>query len=560
MSRMDKRLQEVGNVNIKRLWFIGALATFVLVALLARLFYIQVIKYDLYTTEVNKQRQMHIPLNSGRGQLLDRNLIPLTDRTEKPMVVIFPHLFAINDESIALLKTLTGLSEYELRNRLTTGSSLVELPLQEEMKAADYIASQARGLFVVNKRLRYDEMPRLSHVIGYISQADKTGLFGIEKALDNLLRGKETRSLAAVVDGRKRLLPGEGYTLVDQSTDQRHVRLTVDYHIQALAEDILDKEKLDGAVVISKIDTGELLAIASRPNFDPNNISQHLNSSGDELYNKALQLTFPPGSIFKIVVAAAALEAGLVDLEEAFFCGGLEEVGNIQIKCNSYSIGGHGHISFREAFAESCNSTFIQLGQRIGAEHIISMARRLGLGEKVGIGLLEEEAGNLPAGDQLLGPAIGNISIGQGVIEVTPLQINQLTQIIANGGVKKPLYIIDAVLDDGYEVLERINSSSEEVLLQGEVLEMLQFLMEQVMQEGTGSEVGELAGVTAGKTGTAQASARGEAVLHAWFTGYYPADNPQYAITVFLQNGGSGGKVAVPIFKQLIEGINALGY
>ncbi len=560
MSRMDKKMMHMENVNIKRLWFIGVLATFLILTLLARLFYIQVVKHDLYTTEVNKQRRMHIPLNSGRGLLLDRNMIPLTDRTEKPMVVIFPQLFNINDEGLAILTDLTGLSETELTNRLTTTSSLVELPLQEKLSIEDFNSNQIRGLFVVNKRLRYDEMPRLSHVIGYINQADKNGLYGIEKALDNLLKGKETRSLAAVVDGRKRLLPGEGYTLVNQSEDQRHVRLTIDYHIQALAEEIMDREKLDGAVVVSKIDTGELLSIVSRPNFDPNNISLHLNSSGDELYNKALQLTFPPGSIFKIVVAAAALEAGLVDMEEVFFCGGLEEVGNIQIKCNSYSSGGHGYINFREAFAESCNSTFIQLGQRVGAEHIINMARRLGLGETVGIGLMEEEAGNLPSGDQLLGPAIGNISIGQGVIEVTPLQINQMTQIIANDGVKKPLYIIDSVLNDSYEVLERISNDTEEVLLKGEVLEMLQFLMEQVMVEGTGKVVGELAEVTAGKTGTAQASARGQAVLHAWFTGYYPAENPQYAITVFIQNGGSGGKVAVPIFKQIIEGIIGLGY
>ena len=559
MSRMDKKLQEVTGVNVKKLFFIGIVTTFIMFSLVIRLFYIQVIKKDLYTTEVNKQRRMHIPLNSGRGLILDRNLIPLTDRSDRTMVVVFPQLFTINDENLEYLRALTGIPIIDLRNRIKGNSSLIEFPLVES-KEIENPTNQIRGIFVVNKKLRYDEFPKLSHIIGYINQTDKRGLYGLEKSLDNILQGRETRSLAAVVDGRKRLLPGEGYTLVNQGTNQKLVKLTIDYHLQRVVEEIMDKRKYDGAVVISRVETGELLTIVSRPNYSPNNISEHLSSNGDELYNKALQLTFPPGSIFKIIVAAAALERGIVDLEDEFFCSGIEQIGNVQIKCNSYNNGGHGIITFREAFAESCNSTFIQLGQKVGAENIINMAKALGLGEKVGIGVLEEEEGNLPTGNQLLGPAIGNISIGQGVIEVTPLQINQISQMIANGGLKKSLYVVDSVLDDGYKVLEKLENQAEEQQLEGETLDKLQFLMEQVMKEGTGKDVGSLSVETAGKTGTAQASTKGQPVLHAWFTGYYPIDRPQYAITVFVQNGGSGGKVAVPVFKEIIENIKLLGY
>ena len=558
MSRMKNKMQELQSVNIKKLWFMGILATVVMVSLTVRLFYIQIVKHDLYTTEVNKQRRMHIPLNSGRGLILDRNLIPMTDRVEKTIVIVFPQLFTINDDTIGYLYWLTGIRTEDLINRIRSTNSIIELPLLEIAKES--VLQQVRGLFIVNKKQRYDELPKLSHIIGYINQSDKRGLYGLEKSLDSLLQGKETRTLAAVVDGRKRLLPGEGYTLVNQGANQTHVKLTIDYHLQSLVEGIMDSHGKDGAVVVSRIDTGELLAIASRPNFKANSISEHLNSNGDELYNKALQLTFPPGSIFKIVVAAAALEEGLVDFDEEFFCNGIEQIGNVQIKCNSFNQGGHGSITFLEAFAESCNSTFIQLGQRIGAERIVDMAKRLGLSEKLGIGILEEESGNLPKGDELLGPAIGNISIGQGVIEVTPLQINQLTQIIANGGMKKSLFLVDSVLDDNYKLIEKLDITEGERLLQPEIVEKLQLLMEQVMKEGTGKDVGEFSSETGGKTGTAQATAKGQSVLHAWFTGYYPAEKPQYAITVFIQNGGSGGKVAVPIFRELLEKMKEMNF
>lgn len=557
MSRMEKKNQQVNATTIKKLWIIGVVATLGMLILTFRLFYIQVVKHDLYTTEVNKQRRMHIPLDSGRGQILDRRLIPLTDRAENTIVVVYPQLFTVNDASLSYLRGLTGIPQGELRSRLEGSGSVLELPLLDDN--INSISDQIRGLFVVNKRLRYEEAPSLSHIIGYINQADKKGLYGLEKSLDDILKSKEASSLAAVVDGRKRLLPGEGYTQINTGDNQNHVKLTIDYHIQTIVENIMDNQQLDGAVVVSKVNTGELLAVVSRPNFNPNRISQHLNSNGDELFNKALQLTFPPGSVFKIIVTAAALEKNLVELNEVFFCSGIEKVGNVQIKCNSYEVGGHGDITFEKAFAESCNSTFIQVGQKVGADNIIEMARLLGLGERVGIGLVEEEAGKLPEGDQLLGPAIGNISIGQGVIEVTPLQINQLTQIIANNGLKNSLFIVDSILDDSYQLINKPQRQVHEVQIGEKTIKELQLLMSRVMLEGTGKDVGELAAETAGKTGTAQASSKGKAVLHAWFTGYYPTEKPQYAITVFLQGGGSGGRVAVPIFKKIIEEIRLLG-
>ncbi|MBM7613966.1 peptidoglycan D,D-transpeptidase FtsI family protein [Alkaliphilus hydrothermalis] len=571
-SRKDhtKRDSEEGAiVNRKRLIIMGMVASIMIVALMGRLFYIQIMKNDLYTTEVNKQRNISIPLSSGRGIIYDRNLIPLTDRTEETIGVIFPQLFQSNRENLSFLSSLTGVSTIELNSRIKRAKHIMEIPMKQELDWNDRRLVNTRGFFVIEKRSRYDTKNLLSHVIGYIGLVDKRGMSGLERSMEDVLAGQGTKSIAAVLDGRKRLLPGEGYTVVNTNKDEKHIKLTVDYHIQAIVEAALDKQESRGAVVVSDVETGEILAMASRPNFNPYNISKHLNSKGDELFNKGIQMTFPPGSIFKIVVAAAALEEGLVDLDEVFFCDGVEEVGNVAIRCNSHSQGGNGEITFQEAFANSCNSTFIQVGQRIGAEKIMEMAEHLGFNHKLNIGLIEEEKGNLPTGDYLKGPAIGNISIGQGQIEATPLQINQLTQIIANGGRRRTLYLIDEVVNNLQEkvemaLLEEVKVQArqfEKEPLKKETIKKLQYMMGLVMQKGTGKGIGEeLAKSSAGKTGTAQSTEKGQSVLHAWFTGYYPTDKPKYAVTVFLQNGRSGGGNAVPVFREIVVKMKELGY
>ncbi|GAB6087902.1 peptidoglycan D,D-transpeptidase FtsI family protein [Alkaliphilus crotonatoxidans] len=558
MRRENKLDQE--KIKTSRILILGVVSSLIIMALGVRLFYIQFFKHELYTTEVNKQRSLTIPLSSGRGLIYDRNLIPLTDRTEETVIIVFPQLFTESEENMSFLSEITGISIANLKLRLPQGGYPVEFTPREALDWQDQRIVNTRGLFIINKRKRYDQHHVLSHVIGYISGVDRRGISGLEKSMEEILQGQESRAVAAILDGRKRLLPGEGYRLIDASTKEQHVKLTVDYHIQKIIESALDQKHYQGAIVVSEVATGKILAMASRPNFDPNQINQHLNSQGDELYNKAVQMTFPPGSIFKIIVAAAALEDHQVTLEEEFTCTGMETVGNIEIRCNSFEKGGNGTLSFQEAFAKSCNSTFIQVGQRLGANRIMEMARAFGLGQRVDINLVEEEAGYLPQGDQLIGPAIGNISIGQGEIEVTPLQINQLTQIIANDGVKKPLTIVEGIIDGQYRTLQSFDREEEAPFLRAATIKQLQHLMGQVMEYGTGKGVGsQLGAITAGKTGTAQSSSRGKTVLHAWFSGYYPKENPQYAITIFIQDGQSGGGIAVPLFKEIVEAIGELG-
>lgn len=473
--------------------------------------------------------------------------------------MIFPQLFTINQESLSFLKEITGGFENEWVSKIQHSKYLIEIPVNTEINWNDKRAINIPGLFIVGKRQRYDDYPILSHTIGYINQVDKKGMAGIERALDSILMTNSSQNLAATVDGRKHFLPGEGFAIVNNYIGQRDIRLTIDYFMQKIAEEVMDKKVQKGAIIISDVKTGEILALVSRPNYNPNKIAEHIESTGDELYNKAIQMTFPPGSIFKIILAAEALEQGLVTLDDIFYCKGYEEVGNIIIKCSSCVIGENKKISFQKAFSESCNSTFIQLGQKLEAKNIIEMASRVGLGRTLDIGLPEEESGKLPKDDELRGPAIGNISIGQGELEVTPLQINQLTQIIANDGIKQPLFLLKDILRD-YHTLEAFGREKASRILSKDTAKTLQQLMQSVMKDGTGKGVHDLANITAGKTGTAQSVKKGEPVLHAWFTGYYPAKTPKYAITVLIQEGGFGGTVAVPVFKEILKEMILQGY
>lgn len=543
----------------KKLLLIGFISTACLMGLLIRLYFIQIVSSDLYVTEVNRQRSFSIPLNSGRGNIYDRNYIPFTDRQEEGVLLIFTKLFDVNDRNLSLIEDLTGLPHQELTTKLSGTQQYVQLELLNDIDVKNEGEAMPHGVFIFDRRSRYEDFQRLVHVIGYINNSDNKGMTGLERAFNDILLNSYEKNLVAVLDGKKRILPGAGFSTKSVSNG-RHLQLTIDYHLQRLAEEALKNQNKNGAVVISNIKTGELLAIASSPVYNPNMIENHINSYGDELYNKALQMTFPPGSIFKILVTAAALEGELVALDEVFYCSGQQEIGNVSIKCSVHSRDEEVAITFENAFAQSCNSTMIQVGQRVGAEAIINMAKAFGLGEKVNIGILEEEGGHLPSGDRILGPAIGNISIGQGEIEVTPLQVNQLTQIIANNGVRKSLYLIDKIIDDNYNIIEELPKPVEETVISREIAETIQYLMKRVMTQGTGKTIEDLASVTAGKTGTAQSTYRGQEVLHGWFTGYYPNDNPTYAVTVFIQQGGSGGRNAVPVFKEVLENMIKLGY
>ncbi|EOD00120.1 peptidoglycan D,D-transpeptidase FtsI family protein [Caldisalinibacter kiritimatiensis] len=550
---------------VRRLYILSFISLMVFSILLGRIFYIQVIKGEKYKHAAESQRIRKVRIQPARGIIYDRNLIPLTNRKRIPTIIVFKEIVNDAEETLEYLKDITGQSKDQIKEYMDNSKKIVEIPIK---KSEITNLKNKKGILKVNKVLRYEKDNILAHVIGYINKSENKGQSGIELLYDDILAMKDLNidddygTVKVTLDGKNRLIPGFGYKTVT-STDRditNSVKLTIDYHIQKLVENIMDVEKKNGAVIVAEVETGNIVAMVSRPNIDQDNISAHYNSQMNDCYNKAIQYPYPPGSLFKIVVLLSALEEEKVSLDEEFVCSGYEEVGSTIIKCHTYNTGGHGCINVQEAFYDSCNSVFIKLGKRVGAKKIIETAKKLGFGEKIGIGLEEEKAGRLPKGDELFGPAIGNISIGQGTIEVTPLQITNMMMVIANNGIQKDMRLIEGIVTERGNMVKKYRSNEEKIVIQPKYNNILMEYMEDVIEKGTAKNISlDDIGGGGGKTGSAQAILNGNETIHAWFSGYFPKEKPKYVITVLIEEGISGGKCAAPIFEKIARGITLLG-
>lgn len=548
MRKKSKTKQE------KRLSIVLFTFSFIFMSLFARLMYIQAYKGKVYYERAIRQSEIKIDLTSNRGTIYDRDNVALTDNENEDIVVILKRNFNLDKEKIDILKKVTKLSEKEIYNEFETKSNMIELKIKYLNENLRKEIESKSAILIVNKKYRYRSENILTHVLGYINKYENKGVSGIEKSKNDLLKDQNREYVEAFVDARKNVIPGSFKKYKSNNTNYKNIKLTIDYNIQSIVEKALDKKHKDGAVVVSDVNTGEILAMTSRPNFNPNKIEKYINSENQELLNKAIQCKYPPGSIFKIIVTLAAFEEGVVDEEEKFNCKGYIEFDGMKIKC--WKREGHGEETFKEAFYNSCNPVFVEVGKRLGSKKILETAKRMGLSDKIDIGLEEEKETALPKGDSVKGNAIGNISIGQGDIEVTPLQINQMTQIIANNGVYKKLYLFDSILDQNMNEIEKYKIEKDKVVMSPFIVNRTKKLMEGVVEEGTAKNIKGIHGNSAGKTGSAEYYINGKKFVHGWFTGYYPAKIPKYVVTVFVYDGKSGGGAAAPVFKDIIENIN----
>ncbi|NLV89489.1 MAG: penicillin-binding protein 2 [Tissierellia bacterium] len=540
------------NKKVKtRILAFNILSIIVFFSLMGRLYFIQIYNNEKLTLESLKQRSVEVSLSSSRGPIYDRNLIPLTNRERIKTLIGQRDIIINNKDLLELIINNTSLSKRELQDILNTNNKLVKIPLNKDIDIPDM-----NNIFIMDIINRYSKDNILSHVIGYINRAENRGETGIEKVYDEFLRNSDKEYFFVEYDKNRSLILGGSYYVDNTITSEEPagVKLTIDYRIQKIVEEILDQVDENGAVVVADIESGEILALASRPSFNQENIEDYLNRTDMSLYNKAIQVSYPPGSIFKIVVTLAALEENMDFLERDFYCKGYEKINNVIINCNNKN--GHGHIDLKEGFAKSCNSIFIQIGKEIGAKKIIDMAERLGFGNKINIGLLEEVEGSLHQGEELLGPAIGNISIGQDKIQATPLQITNMLVTIANDGIEKDMTIVQGITTkDGIMIKPYYKEEDRRIISRQSAL-ILQDLLKEVLNSGTASSLDlEEIGGGAGKTGSAEGSLGGRPTIHGWFAGYFPRDNPKYAITVLVEEASSGSKSAAPIFERICKKI-----
>ncbi len=327
--------------------------------------------------------------------------------------------------------------------------------------------------------------------------------------------------------------------------------LTLDLDIQRQAEECLGERK--GSIVVLDTHTGGVVAMASYPRFDPNTFGadygQLVANRDKPLLNRSTQALLPPGSTFKMVTALTALAEGKIDPNTHFYCAGAVNVGNRRFRCTS----SHGNVDLRRAIEHSCNVYFFETAKRLDGKAIRRWAKKFGFGKKTGIDVPFEAPGNVPlpkyAGERL------NISIGQGDLLVTPLQMAQMVSTIANDGrTAKPHLLRKVVTDDGALIRKEETGDSHLAGLPGEDFLPVREAMRQVVIGGTARRKGlEQLGV-AGKTGTAQIGSSDK--NHLWFVGYAPFNAPRYAFCVVLERAsGHSGSVAAPVARQLVSGI-----
>lgn len=515
-----------------------------------RIAYIQFFSTDTLAESAFKQRLSNDSVETLRGNILDRNGISFTNRSQKYSALIKPAYLPKSESEREKVSTVLGLEPDTLDS---LGSKSGPVVLAADKAAGDAIIDMKTDWVTVLHSLnRYDDGTLAKHVLGYLSGKDKVGQAGLEKAYENELRDSSTFEIGAVTDAAKNPIKGLGYRMKTSGPDKKlNVRLTLDYHIQKIVEEVMDKNSVSGAVVIEDVATGDILAMASKPDFDPGAVENYLGSSGKELFNKATA-AYNLGSVFKIIDVAAMYEYTDI-IPESDFCMGAVNINGLLFKCSSYLSGGHGEVDLEQAFAKSCNSYFIDLCQKIGYKNLISMARQFGLAECTGISDqgVSEAKGSLPPLTGYFSQAdIANLAIGQGVLLATPVQVADVVATVANGGIKNKVNIVDSLTDEDGRIVKEIRVKEGHRIISRETADKIKSLMEAVTSYGTGTAAGmEYYGGAGGKTGSAETGTSG--VVHAWFAGYFPTAQPKYSITVFIENGQYGGKAAAPIFSEI---------
>jgi len=517
--------------------FIGFILLLALLA--ARLTQIQILESERFASVNAKQQRIILDGEDTRGTIFDRNGNRLTGADESFIYIIKKEVM---DATAARIFQLIDADkvENESKRYYVYRSTL----FSEE---AAYVLKRDYDAFIIKGAARYEEEQPAVHIIGHINETDGTGASGLEKAFNEIL-SKKRKEVYASVDGRRMIIPGLGIFSTVENPDCGIIT-TLDLKIQKKAEQVLKDSGRSGAIIVVDPRNGEVLASASTPSYDPSRVEEYLDSNNEELINKVTQSLYPPGSIFKIIVAAAALESGAVNEESVFFCKGYEEINGVRINCLKEE--GHGEISLRDAFSKSCNSAFIQIGQLTGGEEILKMAEAFGLGEKAFRGTIEEKTGLLPGIQDIQGAGIGNLSIGQGKLLVTPAQAARITAIIASGGTDYGLSLVKGTTEGGET--KYFKRMLPRRVISKKTAELITSWMIETVDRGTANNLKDVGVTVAGKTGSAEAAYRGEMVVHGWFTGFFPALEPQYVITVFVEAGGSGRSSAVPLFRQMAE-------
>jgi penicillin-binding protein 2 len=566
--------------------------------LLLNFWKIQVLDHNKYWEQSEANRMRNIVLPSQRGLIKDRGETILADNKASFKVSIIRENCEDYDKSCRKISRLLKIEEDVLKERIKKYESFPifkPVVVKENLSFEEVAVIEARKLefpelFLQAEPKRFYPFGSLAaHALGYIQELSqeeiKNGLYqqrrlgdligktGVEKVYEDTLVGTDGEALE-IVDSMGR---SKGEIPKRDPEKGQNLILTLDYVLQEKAEELL--EGREGAVVMMDPQTGEILALASYPTFNPNKFIDRftpeewldlVNSPEFPLENRAVRGQYAPGSIFKLVIDLGALDLGLVDEETTFTCKGEIEIYNEPFAC--WIKEGHGKMNIIQGIRHSCNIYHYQVGKMMGIEEISRYAKILGFGAKTGIDLPGEKIGLVPDPQWKMkirkerwqpGETI-SVSIGQGPLLVTPLQVALYTTIIANRGRKVTPHLLNPKSQFG----EKLFSERDTVEIEPATFEtVIKGMWEVVNNGGTGWAANIKGYDICGKTGSTQlvstekdeekkeeeGEEEEETKTHSWFTGFAPRDNPKIVVTVLVEYGGMGGATAAPLARQLFN-------
>jgi len=563
------------------------LVIFIFVVFFLRLWDLQVVKGKKYKKIAESNRLRIIEIPAPRGVIYDRNNNPLVRNIPSFDISVVKEDVPDDPEVLSAMGRLLGIKPEDIKSRLgnTSVNTLEPVKLKKNVSFEEVARVEARKIdfpglhvdVVTSREYIYGEFA--SHAVGYLGSLTTTqlrdpdyhdvprkafiGQMGAEKVNDRTLRGIAGKKVVEV-DAAGRVIKSVG---IKKPLKGKDIMLTLDMELQAEAEDAMRGKA--GALVVLDVNSGEILALASIPAFNPNLFSRGINSRdwnkllndpGKPFLNRAIQSQYPPGSTFKVVTAIAALEKNIITANTIFECNGSIFFGR-EFSC--WKERGHGIINLHRAIVESCDVYFYEIGKRLNINTLAQYASDFGLGKPTGIELEGEKPGIVPSTGWKLrtkkqkwykGETLNTV-IGQGYLSATPLQMARLMAVVVNGG---KLYRPHLLIDTGFK-----NRVEGELAIKPENINLIKKALIDVVEDkyGTGWMArSEIVGI-GGKTGTTQVVGKGNVSMgtpdrfkdHAWFIAFAPEEDPEISVAVFVEHGGHGSTVAAPVAKRVIE-------
>lgn len=558
--------------NRKKVMIVFVAVFFIMMFLIGRLVYLMIFCSEYYGNKAENLHERERDIKAARGKILDANGTVLATNKSVCTISVIHNQMEEPEKVIAMLVKELGISEEAARKRVEKVSSIERVKTNIAKETGDAIRAYGlSGVKVDEDYKRYYPYGTLaSKVLGFTG-ADNQGILGLEVKYDEYLQGTngkiltltDARGIEIENAGESRLEPVNGYDLC----------LSLDYNIQMYCEQaakkVCTKKSADSvSVIVMNPQNGELMAMVNYPEFDLNDPFTLVEDNGEAVSaeekqnllnkmwrNQCISDTYEPGSTFKIITAAAALEEGVVKLDDAFFCPGYKIVEDRRIRCARTT--GHGAETFETGIMNSCNPVFMELGERLGAENFVGYFKQFGLLSKTNIDL-PGEAGTIMHKTENIGPVeLATISFGQS-FQITPIQLVTTVSSIINGGTRVTPHFGVSVQDADGNTVKTFSYETHENICTAETSETMRYLLEKVVSEGTGKNAKIEGFSIGGKTATSQTLPRSDHKYISSFLGFAPADDPQVLVLVVINDPQGiyyGGTIAAPVAKEIFENI-----